>query len=232
MFRAASVLAAAASLISAPAGAETWSVRPAAGRCEASVTLAANSGERRAALTFASAGAETHMELAAPEEFAPAAFVPLTVDGRRYGAVAQNLDGRLSLHLTPQLARAIARGSRLTVGFLPDRPLTASLAGSARGLADLTDCGRQIQAAVAETGLRTDAAALAAEAAAAQEEARARRQAHLETARRQHQALAITRQTADLLLGSGPPESATRTYTFPDGDQVTCRDGLHGVVCD
>jgi hypothetical protein len=86
------------------------------------------------------------------------AFLPLRVDRARFSnLMIRGDDGSGELVLSEETEAAMRRGGELGVAWLTDEPLTGSLAGSERGLADLRVCGAQVA--------RRQAERLAAEAA-------------------------------------------------------------------
>lgn len=78
------------------------------------------------------------------EDLPARAFLPIRIDKQRFSnLMLRGAEGAGELVLTEETEAAMKRGGTLGVAWLSEEPLTASLSGSERGLADLRTCGAQ-----------------------------------------------------------------------------------------
>lgn len=185
--------AAAAALLSGPAAAAAnvtlaWVVTPTETGCRAELELVGRSG----AITPVSLISDGELvSLRFAKDNLPArAFLPIRIDRERYSnLMLRGTDGSGELVLSEETEAALRRGASLDVAWLSDEPLSASLAGSEQGLADLRVCGAQVAARH-----REQLAAQQAERERAEAEARAKALTEAQLAAVQAQAAAAEAQ--------------------------------------
>ncbi len=137
--------AVAAALLSGPALAASplaWVVSPTDAGCRVDLELVGRSG----AITPVSLTSDGQMvSLRFFKDDLPArAFLPIRIDKARFSNLMLRGDaGAGELVLSEETEAAMRRGGTLGVAWLSAEPLTASLAGSEQGLADLKVCGAQ-----------------------------------------------------------------------------------------
>lgn len=119
-----------------------WVVTPTDTGCRTDLELTSRSG----AVTPVSLTSDGQLvSLRFFKEDLPArAFLPLRVDKARYSnLMLRGADGSGELVLSEETEAAMKKGGILGVAWLTDEPLSAPLAGSEQGLADLRVCGAQ-----------------------------------------------------------------------------------------
>ena len=93
------------------------------------------------------------------------AFLPIRIDKARFSNLMLRGDGAAGeLVLSEETEAAMKKGGTLGVAWLSEEPLTASLAGSEQGLADLRICGAQTASRHRERAIADQAARDRAEA--------------------------------------------------------------------
>ena len=126
----------------AQAAAPTWVVIPTETGCRMDLELTARSG----AITPVSLLSDGQLvSLKFFKEDLPArAFLPIRVDRARFSNLMLRGDaGAGELVLSEETEAAMRKGSTLSVAWLTEEPLSASLGGSEQGLLDLRVCGAQ-----------------------------------------------------------------------------------------
>ncbi len=119
-----------------------WVVSPTDAGCRVELELTGRSG----AITPVSLTSDGQLiSLRFFKDDLPArAFLPIRVDKARFSNLMLRGDGGAGeLVLSEETEAAMRRGGTLGVAWLSAEPLTASLAGSEQGLADLKVCGAQ-----------------------------------------------------------------------------------------
>lgn len=146
--------AAAAALLSGPAGAAApsaasspplpaaWIVSPTDTGCRVDLELVGRSGGVTP-VTLTSDGQLVSLQFF-KDDLPARAFLPIRIDKARFSNLMLRGDGATGeLVLSEETEAAMRKGGTLGVAWLSDEPLTASLAGSQQGLADLRLCGAQ-----------------------------------------------------------------------------------------
>ncbi len=143
----AGLAAAAPARPSAPprAPALAWVVTPTDSGCRADLELTSRSGAVTP-VTLTSDGQLVSLRFF-KDDLPPRAFLPLRIDKARYSnLMLRGADGAGELVLSEETEAAMKKGATLGVAWLTDEPLSAPLAGSEQGLADLRVCGAQTAA--------------------------------------------------------------------------------------
>jgi hypothetical protein len=127
----------------APASAAlAWVVTPTETGCRADLDLTSRSGAVTP-VSLISDGQLVSLRFF-KEDLPGRAFLPIRIDKARYSnLMLRGDDGSGELVLSEESLAAMRRGGTLGVAWLTDEPLSASLAGSEQGLADLRVCGAQ-----------------------------------------------------------------------------------------
>jgi hypothetical protein len=141
--------AVAAALLSGPALAApatstalAWLVNPTDTGCRVDLELKGRSGGVTP-VSLISDGAIVSLRFF-KDDLPARAFLPLRIDKQRFSnLMIRGADGAGELVLSEETEAAMKRGGVLGVAWLSEEPLTASLAGSERGLQDLRTCGAQ-----------------------------------------------------------------------------------------
>ncbi len=171
--------------------ASAWAITPEDAACYTELDLVARSGAV-APIMLISDG--DHVSLRFTKEGVPSqAFLPIRVDAKPYANLVQRVgdEGLALMHLSDETLVALRHGKTLQVAWLADEAVSASLSGAGQGIADLKTCGEQ-----AAGQHRTRLAALEAQRARSDAEARARAVSdeQLATARAQTAAAEAQRQ--------------------------------------
>lgn len=140
---------AAAALLSGPAQAAAatptalpWLVTPTDTGCRVDIELASGAGAVTP-IGLISDGQLVSLKFF-KEDLPARAFLPLRIDKQRFSnLMLRGPDGSGELVLSEETEAAMKRGGTLGVAWLTEEPLSASLAGSERGLRDLRVCGAQ-----------------------------------------------------------------------------------------
>jgi hypothetical protein len=124
------------------ASALAWVVTPTDSGCRTDLELTSRSGAVTP-ITLTSDGQLVSMRFF-KDDLPARAFLPLRVDKARYSnLMLRGADGSGELVLSEETEAAMKKGGTLGVAWLTDEPLSAPLAGSEQGLADLRVCGAQ-----------------------------------------------------------------------------------------
>ncbi|MBU2151621.1 MAG: hypothetical protein KKE02_11425, partial [Alphaproteobacteria bacterium] len=143
--------AAAAALLSGPAGAAVpaprpqsfaWVVSPTDTGCRVELELVGRSGGITP-VSLISDGQLVSLRFF-KDDLPARAFLPIRIDKARFSNLMLRGDGAAGeLVLSEETESAMRKGGTLGVAWLSEEPLTASLAGSEQGLSDLRVCGAQ-----------------------------------------------------------------------------------------
>lgn len=131
----------------APAFASTlaWVISPTDTGCRVELELVGRSGAITP-VTLVSDGQLVSLQFV-KEDLPARAFLPIRVDKARFSNLMLRGDGAAGeLVLSEETEAAMRKGGTLGIAWLSEEPLTASLAGSERGLSDLRVCGAQTAA--------------------------------------------------------------------------------------
>lgn len=185
--------------LSLAAAGPAWVIIPADASCRVDLELTGRSGGVTP-VTLTSDGELVSLRFA-KADLPARAFLPIRIDGAPFANLMLRADdGTGELVLSEETERALRRGGTLGIAWLGAEPLTASLAGSERGVQDLRVCGAQAatrhreriaaeeasrQRAEAEARARTLSEAQLAAVRAQTEAAEAQRRQVEETAERQ-----------------------------------------------
>lgn len=140
---------AAAALLSGPAHgaaanptALAWLVNPTDAGCRVDLELTGRSGGVTP-VSLISDGQIVSLRFF-KDDLPARAFLPIRIDRQRFSnLMLRGTDGAGELVLSQETEEAMKKGGTLGVAWLSEEPLTASLAGSERGLQDLKTCGAQ-----------------------------------------------------------------------------------------
>jgi hypothetical protein len=185
--------------------ASAWAITPEDAACHTELDLVARSG---AVAPIALISDGDHVSLRFAKEGVPSqAFLPIRVDGKPYANLVQRVgdEGLALMNLSDETLAALRHGKTLQVAWLAEEAVSASLSGAGQGIADLKTCGGQVAGQH-----RTRLAALEAQRARTDAEARAKAVSdeQLATARAQTAAAEAQRQrvAADAQLASAQAE--------------------------
>ncbi len=193
-----------------------WVVIPADAGCRVDLELTGRSGGSTP-VSLTSDGQLVSLRFAKPD--LPArAFLPIRIDGAPFAnLMLRDADGSGELVLSEETERALRKGETLGVAWLSNEPLTASLAGSERGLQDLRTCGAQAALRHRE---RTAAEAAARDRAEADARAKALSEAQLAAVRAQTEAAeAQRRQVEEVAERQRRLEAAQAERTYQEARQ-------------
>jgi hypothetical protein len=119
-----------------------WVVTPTESGCRTDLELTSRSGAVTP-VTLTSDGQLVSLHFF-KDDLPARAFLPLRVDKARYSnLMLREADGSGEVVLSEETEAAMKKGGTLGIAWLTDEPLSAPLAGSEQGLADLRVCGAQ-----------------------------------------------------------------------------------------
>lgn len=122
--------------------APTWVITPTEAGCRMDLELTARSGASTP-VSLTSDGQLVSLRFF-KEDLPARAFLPLRIDKVRFSnLMLRGEAGAGELVLSEETEGAMRRGATLSVAWLTDEPLSASLGGSEQGLVDLRVCGAQ-----------------------------------------------------------------------------------------
>lgn len=174
----------------------SWIVTPSESGCRIELDLTSRSGAVTP-VTLTSDGQIVSLRFS-KDDLPARAFLPIRVDRVRYSnLMLRGDDGSGELVLSEETEGAMRRGGALDIAWLADEPLSASLAGSDQGLADLRVCGAQ-----AASRYRERTTAQAAQAERAEADARARELASAQLAAVKAQEAAAEAQRREVVAAA------------------------------
>jgi DNA segregation ATPase FtsK/SpoIIIE-like protein len=142
-----------AGLLAGPATAASWSSEPTAwivspgeDSCRVDIDLAGRSGAQ-AEISLYSDGDRVTLRFG-KDGLPERAFLPIRIDQKPFSNLSQRTqDPKVGvITLSEESLAALRKGRTLQIAWLTDETLSAALAGSERGLADLRTCGAQVAA--------------------------------------------------------------------------------------
>ena len=171
------VAACAVPALAAPAAAPvfSWIITPDEDACHTDIELMGKSNTP-ILISLVSDGQRVVLRFT-KDEMPNRAFLPIDIDRKPYSNLLTRLEDPkvATMTLSDDTLAALRKGGTLLIAWLQDEPVTASLAGSEQGLADLKTCGAQVSAqykaqlaAKEEARQRTEADARAKQLADAQ----------------------------------------------------------------
>lgn len=217
---------AAAARPSATTSALAWVVNPTDAGCRVDLELVGRSG----AITPVSLISDGQLiSLRFFKEDLPArAFLPIRIDRARFSnLMLRGENGAGELVLSEETEAAMRKGGALGVAWLTEEPLTASLAGSEQGLADLKICGAQTAARQRE---RLAAQQAARDRAEAEARAKALNEAQLAAVQAQTAAAeAQRRQVEEAAARQRRVEAAAQERAYAEARQRAYEQERRGV---
>jgi hypothetical protein len=141
----AAMLAGTAAAAPAPSPVYTWIVTPDEDSCHTDIELIGKSGGEPAIVALASDGEHVVLRFS-KEDMPKRAFLAIDVDKKAYSNLLTRMENPkvATMTLSDETLAALRKGGTLLIAWLDDQPMSASLAGSEQGLADLKVCGAQV----------------------------------------------------------------------------------------
>jgi hypothetical protein len=140
--------ACAAPALAAPASAPvfSWIITPDDDSCHTDIELIGKSNQP-ILISLVSDGQRVALRFT-KDEMPNRAFLPIDIDRKPYSNLLTRLENPkvATMTLSDETLAALRKGGTLLIAWLQDEPVTASLAGSEQGLADLKTCGAQVSA--------------------------------------------------------------------------------------
>lgn len=124
----------------------TWIVTPDEDSCHTDIELLGKSNEP-SSIALASDGQQLSLRFA-KDELPKRAFLAIDIDKKPYSNLLTRLESPKVgvMVLSDETVAAMKRGGTLLIAWLADEPVSARLAGSDQGIADLKTCGAQVSA--------------------------------------------------------------------------------------
>lgn len=124
----------------------TWIVTPDEDRCHTDIELLGKSAAP-SSVSLASDGQQVTLRFA-KEDMPKRAFLAVDIDKKPYSNLLTRLESpRVGVMvLSDETVAAMKKGGTLLIAWLADEPVSAKLAGSDQGIADLKVCGAQVSA--------------------------------------------------------------------------------------
>jgi hypothetical protein len=153
----------------APNSVFTWIVTPDEDSCHTDIELLGR-GNEAAQISLVSDGQHVQLKFV-KGEMPKRAFLAIDIDRKAYSNLLIRMEDPKvgTMTLSDETLAALRKGGSLLIAWLADEPMSAKLAGSEQGLADLKTCGAQVSAQY-----RANLAARQEASARAEADARAR----------------------------------------------------------
>jgi len=143
---AAGVGASQAAAAAAPNSVFTWIVTPDEDSCHTEIELLGKATEP-SSVSLASDGQQVTLRFAKPD-LPKRAFLAIDIDRKPYSNLFTRQESQRVgvMVLSDETVAALKKGGALLIAWLADEPVSAKLAGSEQGIADLKVCGAQVAA--------------------------------------------------------------------------------------
>lgn len=124
----------------------TWIVTPDEDSCHTDIELLGKSTEP-ASISLASDGQQVTLRFA-KDDMPKRAFLAVDIDKKPYSNLLTRMENPKVgvMVLSDETVAAMKKGGTLLIAWLADEPVSARLAGSDQGIADLKVCGAQVNA--------------------------------------------------------------------------------------
>jgi hypothetical protein len=124
----------------------TWIVSPDDDSCHTDIELLGRS-TNPAQISLVSDGTQVQLKFV-KDEMPKRAFLAIDIDRRPYANLLLRMENPRvgTMTLSDETVAALRKGGSLLIAWLADEPVSAKLAGSEQGLADLKTCGAQVNA--------------------------------------------------------------------------------------